>query len=73
MSCDNSKSKRLTGSLRGNGRAHGKNGATINDVAKRVGFYGTEVGEHMTPCLSSVRQPIYDMPAQGIKMLVTMI
>lgn len=37
MSCDNSKSKRLTGSLRGNGRAHGKNGATINDVAKRVG------------------------------------
>lgn len=38
-----------------------------------IGFDGTKVGEHMTPRLSSIRQPIYDMAAQGVEMLVALI
>ena len=38
-----------------------------------IGFDGTEVGENMTPRLSTVRQPIYDMAAQGVELLVALV
>ncbi len=34
-----------------------------------VGFDGTEVGEHTTPRLTCVRQPIYEMAARSVEML----
>ncbi len=38
-----------------------------------IGFDGTKVGEQTTPRLSSMRQPIYDMAAQGIELLTALV
>jgi LacI family transcriptional regulator len=50
-------------------------GLRVPDDVSVIGFDGTEaIGEHgCTPALTSVRQPIYEIAAQGVSLLVSWI
>jgi LacI family transcriptional regulator len=59
--------------IRAMGLLREKRGKRVPEEVSVVGYDGTEICEHTVPRLSSVRQPIYDMAARGVEMLVTQI
>lgn len=50
-----------------------KQGLRIPDDVSIIGFDGAAVGDHMTPRLTSIQQPIYAMAARGVAMLASLI
>ena len=48
-------------------------GRRVPEDVSVIGFDGTEMCDHITPRLSSVRQPIYEMAARGVETLVSLI
>lgn len=46
---------------------------SIPDDVKLIGFDGISLGEMLTPSLSTIEQPIYEMGQQAAKLLIMMI
>lgn len=48
-------------------------GRRVPEDVSVLGFDGTQMCDHLTPRLSSVRQPVYEMAARGVEMLVSLL
>ena len=48
-------------------------GLHVPEDVSVLGFDGTQMCDHVTPRLSSVRQPVYEMAARGVEILATLL